>query len=45
MTSMHYRRRRRCDVATGSLAEHSDSPRLDAEVLLGKVLGVLRAPR
>ncbi len=30
-------------LATGALAEHSESPRLDAEVLLGEALGVARA--
>src|ERR1700691_5728185 len=30
-------------VAAGALAQHSESPRLDAELLLGKVLGVGRS--
>jgi release factor glutamine methyltransferase len=31
------------DFACRTLAQHSDSPRLDAELLLGKVLGVARS--
>jgi release factor glutamine methyltransferase len=30
-------------MATGTLAAHSDSPRLDAELLLGKILGLNRS--
>ena len=31
------------NLGTSSLSPHSDSPRLDAEILLGKVLGLSRA--
>ncbi len=32
-------------MAAGLLRGHSDSPRLDAELLLCKVLGAARVPR
>ena len=45
MKPHEHRRARPCGTARASLLEpHSDSPRLDAELLLGKVLGHARDP-